>query len=666
MARPVVEARNRAPRGSLSARTREAPALDIAAPIDVRVAEDNAFTELARAIGLVGEISADVSRRSVAMQLEQQAADDEAAVARDAAFGLVDQERRKKSRAYAQAADRITTISAGTKAGFDIEQQFEAWRRENPEADEKAAASKLDELIGGFLRPDGETPNPLLADGRAASVVIGNLQELRLRILDKDTDDLLKAKVERGTLAATDQLVGVVLQNKGAKPGDYLALHAQLKALGLSGSEINRIVAETAKSAAEQLGSSQPISALPDKWADGTPSVKFTAEFGDDLKATGEKLDADAEQKRIEQLSDARIAWVSRMRSRADTGVGLSQKDIDYAQSIGVAEGTIIGINDSAANARTRIAEKRERELEKARERAAIRFNALAGNQWMNSPQENGKVLDEVFSQLKTVGERHRFVIQQAQRGMLPPSYRRFLSAPPTDTANFNVWLKNVKQLRSVNPSLYASLPDIARARAEAFESLMKTGSFTPEQALGRVSTVDRQKGRDMKRVLGKKAVDNILDPPGLGDFRGSLLARRKAEQVYEAFASLPDVDDDEAVEMARGSFWTNHFVADGRVYNRSVIPHEDALGWIKAKVAGEMKVDADDIVVAQDPNRPVLWIRRNGSAAQTAVSADQFREWWYADDNRERREQAEQNRRRSAVITYGQSRQRAGIQPKL
>lgn len=658
MARPTVETGNRAPRGSLSARTRAAPSLDVVAPLNVQVAEDNAFTELASALGIFGNVAADISRDAIDRKHRRQAEEDAALGARDAALGQVDEQRRAKSESYARAADRVTAISAGTKASFEISQQFEEWRRQNPDADTTEAAAKLDELIQGFLRPDGETPNPLLADGRAASVVVGNLQELRYRLLDKDRDFVINRKIEVGVASASDQFISVVLQNKAAKDSDWHLLHTQLKALGLSGSDINKVIAETAKSASVQLGSSQPIKALPDKWQDGTPSVKYTTEYGDDLKVHADRLDEEAEKARIEALADQRIAWVNRVRARASNGIGLTQKDIDEAQALGVSEGTIIGINDTAASRREYLAEKRERELQKAELQAQIRFNALAGNQWANTPQQNGKVLDEVFNSLETPRERQQFVIQQAKRGMLPPTYRRFLSMPPTDTANFNTWLRNIKQLRSVNPSLYATLPDIARAKAEAFEALTKTGAFTPEQALNRVNSIDPKKGEDMAKRFGKEAVSDILDNSvffGLfgEDHSGNLLARRRAISTFQVFASLPDVDETEATHMAKESFWANHFVRDGQVYSRAVLPDEDALDWIKEKVAGELKIDVDDVVVAQDPNKPVLWIRERGSAAQHSVSADVLRQEWFSDANRERRERGSRVRMGKAQMDY-------------
>ena len=547
----------------------------------------------------------------------------------EGAISAVSRQQIAEKDAAQKAQQRIIQANAADQAGRSIVDETDKLLRENPNATEEDVAALIDTRIAETLGHDGEYTE-VFPDETARLLAKGQLEGIRGKVMSAAGESIRKRTRETALNAAADSFAA----GGTFTPQSWASLKQAAAAAGLTGSEANKYLAEVAISVAEMKEDPSVIASIPDKWEDGTPTFKLTAEYGDEITKAQRQVGRVAEAKRLEGLEMTRVEWLTAARAGADRGRGLTKSQMAEGLSIGVAEGTLVSINDGAAAARDRAAEKAERRAEARRQEALLRQN-MATNIHAVSASDRNKAIDAEYNASPQGKGRLEVIQRYAAQGYLPPTWVNYLSNPAAlRSGNARQWSQDMRWLRNTFPDVYAQkVPAHARANLTAYDSLIR-GGLSPEKARTAVAESDPKRinlfdAKERGKVASKITKEMDLTDPVSGTLVGNTLRN---------FLALPGVNIEEARDMTARHIRETTFVSGGRLYQRSLVPSPEALEAIRMEAAEEYKVDPDQIEIFEDANGTRIGTRVRGQAAGDWIDPEVSRSWYLEKTETERR----------------------------
>ena len=535
-----------------------------------------------------------------------------------AVTGVIRQEAAEKA-ADEKARQRLIQAGATETAGREIKAGVEQLLRDNPKATradiEEFIAGKIGEVVG----PDGEF-NESFPDETAKLMARTRLSGLTGELLFNADEAIRVRDMGAALTAATD------LFAQGAPSTEaWVTLKGTLEAAGFTGAALNKALAQTAISVAEMREDPSVIASIPDTWADGTPTFKRTAEHGDEITKALRQVERTAEAKRLEGLEMTRVEWLTNTRAAADRGRGLTKSEMAYGLQIGVAEGTLVSINDGAAAARDRAAARAEQRAAAARQEALLR-QQMAGNIHSVSAADRNKMIDAEYNAAKPGRERLAVIDRYARQGYLPPTWQNYLSnSGAIRGTNAQQWARDMRWLKANHPEVYAQrVPAASRTTLAAYDGLIRAGipeaqarsavaDRDPKRITSTFTAAERQKGaREVVRELK-------LEDPDSG---------RQVGEMFSTFLSMPGVSIDEAKQMTSDVIRESTFVSNGRMYQRSLVPSPEALDIIRREAAAEYNVEPRDIEIFEDPQGTRIGVRPRGRPGGEWLDPEVTRSW--------------------------------------
>ncbi len=312
--------------------SRGIPALQAVAPLNVRSTNDAsvAAEALASAFGL--------ARKIVQRETERADLDAFKQGVTDYQIGEVDRERVSEDLAYAKAVSQLEAKAAWAQDVKDIDDHINSLGLDELTPDELDAV--LDEQF--MLRYGG------LDDEFAAEVLVPRMAEYRERkrkeLVEKQQVVVeqnrlanlsidLKSEVDAALEEQADQLaelirdgdqVGVETLRANAVRGaiNWKAWREQLFALyGGDGSRVNAAMTEVLTRVAIDNGLPELIDAIPDRWENGTPSIRHIPQYADALNTARLKAGRRATEDLTAAMREARDEYIKNVLIPYDTAI---------------------------------------------------------------------------------------------------------------------------------------------------------------------------------------------------------------------------------------------------------------------------------------------------------------------------------------------------------
>lgn len=629
MSRPIIEQRNRAPQSAGYQRQRSAPGLDVAAPIVSNAPETNTFAELGRALGVATAIAATESNtKQSRLEAEYRQDQEEISLASaeaDTWGNQIDPTKLAEDRIYAR---RVSALQ-GTRTALELSEKkatdFKEWRRENPLAPESKAREWLGEWDGIHLADDEGNPLTALDDPRQAAIIRSQIGATSFKLLTDDRDTYRGNVKEAGLEETSAALLSVNRQNGKLTAEDYANSASMMRSVGIDVDIVNKQLVSVAFAAADESGSSAPLEALPERWADGSIGPLSVPEFARTVEGKVEVMKAEAERKRIEGLADERIAFRLQADALADNGTDLTADQMRKGLELGLGEAYLASLPSRARNVREAAYATAAREAKEAG-KLDEEYASLVSSPNSVNQGEAERIFGAKFDRM-TDGQSRIAVVEQAvrTRGVLPSTYKNYLNRVPTSLKDFKVWRGSMSHMRALNEQVYASLGEQSRAAYEAWEAIRQTGRYTDDQLFVRIQSQDSKRGREL---VGSKRGGEIVTE--ITDGSTAPLALSKARSLVETFGSFQDMTEEEALRLAKASYAATYFMHDGMMYHKSYAHSAGRIEKTKEEVAVALRsrginVDPDDIVIApiKDGSQFIVRERNSPRYLTNPLSAD-------------------------------------------
>lgn len=640
MARPTAQSLNRSP-GLSSSRATAAPSVQVQAPLNVNVGP-NSLQGLAEILGVgtniaMTEAAKDRQRREREREERETmiaTAEAEAAVRN----GTIDADRMRDDWTYAK---RVRTYR-GTRVGVELRQQFEAdaeaFRRDNPLADEHEVRAWMAEWRQSRVYDENGQPLYDMDDPIQDALVQSQLDEAGYRFLEGDRDVLRENLRRVGSEEVGSLFLAGIEESGTVTAQDYQNLYVGFRQVGNDHDQANELVRQWAGAAAEKLENPEVIRALPREWQDGSDTPWADPEAAAALDNQIDFYTARQRTAAIEALAPERTNMQILMEDNADQGIEPTAEQIQAWRDAGGSESTLVTIITGARAKQRDLIEEARREAEEAEERAA-EVQAFRDNPLSVSRAKQASLLEDMLAEAETP-EAREAVIRWGARNAdnLPTSHRNYLNRTPTSPDALPAWAGAMARLRSYNDQTFLSLNEYARNQFEAYEALRAAGRFNDAQLWQQLQTRDEEAGNRLLRSDEAAALRDDL----LGD-NYTPTDLRNLNRIISAFGSYTELPRQEALELAQRSFERQYFSQDGITYNRSEIRDPEILDWAKGYFArrsaqsGGVRYDPDDLVITSLGNGQYSVRERgaNGSIIARSFSGEELLRQ-YREDERE------------------------------
>lgn len=610
MARPNVQSLNRAT-GVTSSRQRAAPGVAVQAPLDVSVGP-NSFQALAEILGVGASVAVQESR----IATEERIKEEEELIAAEAEAEFygekVDRDQYEQSKTYRKRVDLLSGVKAGTELSIDLQKQYQEFVQENPLADEKQLREWYALWKERALLDDEGNPLPFNENTRAKAIVESTLNEAAYTLISGHRKGYLERVKAKGGAEAQGLFLANAKQRQTVTTGDYEALRSQMKSFGFTDAQVNTAVAQVAIAAGRELGDHKVIEALPEVWADGSPTAALDADLLTNLTTQKEILKAKAEAARLKGMERDRFLFQSDMDDKILNGTPFTEEDYARGVALGYSGDALASIRGQINRSIQSQAEEAEREADEANKDAEELAN-LRANPFGATESKAEEIYGGAYDRAVEVGDFKAagLVIREAiSRGVLPRTYRNVLNRVPPDAEGFKTWHRNMRTLDNMDDQVFASLSSDARITYEAYNGLMALAKFDHNKAFQRLQARNPERGRIfVKSKAGVKAIQEIT-----GGSTGSMV-NLKAAELLMGFASLDDFSDEEAAYNAKKSFEKTYFIHENKLYNRAQIRSVADIDYVKKRVARDRTeagdyTDPDDLEVMPASGTDEVFVR--------------------------------------------------------
>jgi len=313
-----------------------APLLNVTARS--RAAE--AARALSAALGLTSDILVAREQRKID-RLAQDFAEGE----RDARLGVIDEERRRTQPGYADAAAQVETAAAVA----DDEAELDELLKEDIEA---GNVEEVRSKFQAFLKTKWEG----LTDAQAA-IVVPWAAGYETKVVEMAREQAARLVYERNYANLSKAAEQEWRESRfEARPFNFEGIHRAAREL--FGKETNAVLTDIFTRLIEQYNDSSLRDEMPDEWAPGVPSIKWTPGYRDKLDAATLKARKTREAEEAIKRSLAEYEARKRLDRKLADGT-LIEQEVDELVQLGVLS-PAVGAEYLDANRRRREAEMKE------------------------------------------------------------------------------------------------------------------------------------------------------------------------------------------------------------------------------------------------------------------------------------------------------------------
>lgn len=618
MARPSVEGLNRAT-GFTYDRQTAAPDLAVQAPLSVNVGPNN-LQALGEILGVVSNTvtkeAADVNAERIREQNEITEAKAEA----DSHGDRFDEELYKRSRVYRKRYDLVKGAREGTELTIGMTNAYRQFLKDNPLADENETRTFLDDWQRRALLDDEGNPKSFTQNPRSNAIVESAMNETAYKIIAGHREGYEKRIKEKSGGEVVALFMADARAKGGTTPGNLNAARSQLRGFQYTDEEANTELTNATLATARNLMKPELLDMLPEVWPDGSLGPKSDPQVLDTITTQRAIIAAKAEAKRMEELEPARLDYIGRMDEKIRSGIPLTKEEQDEGLRLGLSASAVGGMADQAIRTGIRLQEQAEKELEDKRKEEE-EWTDIQTNPFSYSKDKVEKAYGSKYDAAVAANNpaaATALIRQAVEANALPMSLRNELNRIPSNPVAMKQWRDKMKSIDDLDDQVFLSLSDDSRNAYAAYEGLKAIGRFSEEQIFQRLQARDPKRGSDfVSSDRGNRAINQIV-----GSNAGSL-ERGKAAEFVRAFASLSDLNDNEATDLAKASFEKTYLVREGRVFHRSVVPSDNYLRWIKVKHAEDRTkagtpTDPDDVTVSPIDGTKTLIVGIRGEPGES------------------------------------------------
>jgi hypothetical protein len=596
MARPTAQNLNRSV-GVSSDRTTQAPGLAVQAPLNVNVGPNN-LQALADILGVGASIAIDRERQRNAERVQEET--EALATKAEADFhgGRFDEEEYRRSRTYRKTHDTLAGARQGVEGRLAMRKAVEDFVTANPYADEAAVREQLEFARLSVLMGEDGQYKPEFQNERVRAIAENALMEEGYEFISKWRKPYTDRMQAKGASEAEGLFVATGLAEGTTTVANMNATAEQLRRLGVSPEEINRRLTTSVIALSRELRKPELIDQLPTAWTDGSVGPRADSGLLAEMDQQQTIITNLKETEDREKQWGERYAFSSQVQALIAEGKPLPPELRAQAQALGYSPEAYAEWEDQSRRMAAAILEEQERAAEEAAK------DEVEFEEYLDDPY--GIPTDQAE---KRLGVQYKLAMERgdtkamaeilrvgSQNGHLPANLRRYLNNAPVNFNQFGQWHQQMKTIDQMDDELYASLQQDARIAYEAYNGLIASARFSPEEAFRRIQARDAGRAGEFIRAQ-TKSIQQMVGK------EGSLMQTKVKERMY-AFAALSDLDDATVLQLTRDSIARDYITDNGRLLPRQYFPNAGAVRHAKDYYALVQKnkgkiIDPEDVIIA-------------------------------------------------------------------